>query len=64
MIAGAASKLCQAGHAKADKPLFTSLAKRCATKYAGNSGTMYQCAAAFCELDIARVLASLNAKPD
>jgi hypothetical protein len=62
ITAGAASKLCQADHAKTDKPLFESLAKRCATKYAAKSGTMYQSAAAFCELDVAVLLSRLDAK--
>ena len=64
VIAGAASKICQGEHAKADKPLYTQLAKRCAAKYAGKQGTMYQSFAAFCELDVARLFAQLDAKPD
>lgn len=64
VIAGAATKVCQAGHAKSDKPLFEQLSKRCATKYAGKDGTMYRSFAAYCQLDVAELLWRLNQKPD
>jgi hypothetical protein len=62
--AGAASKICQADHPKSDKTLFENLAKRCVAKYANKQGTMYQSAAAFCELQIAVLLSDLNRKAD
>lgn len=64
VTAGAATKVCAAAHAKTDKPLFEQLSKRCAKKYAGKDGTMYQSFAAFCQLDVAKLLASLNSKAD
>ena len=65
-IAGTATAICQKDFAsnKDDKALFSKLSKRCAAKYAKSEGTMYMSMAAFCELDVAKLLSMLNRSPD
>ncbi|MCE9574520.1 MAG: hypothetical protein K8W52_15335 [Deltaproteobacteria bacterium] len=65
-IAGRATEICRKDFArnKADKALFTKLTQRCEKKFRGMDGTMYISARAFCALDVARLLSSLNLGPD
>ena len=62
VIAGAAVKICKSDFAthQADGELFTTLAKRCASKYAKQQGSLYVSAAAFCQLDVATLLSDLD----
>lgn len=66
VIAGTATDICRKDFArnKADKKLFTTLTGRCQKKFRGMDGTMYISAQAFCVLDVAKLLSSLNKSAD
>jgi len=57
-----AADVCRADFAKNkdDVALFDKLGKRCEAKWAKSSGTMYRFFAAYCRMDVARVLSKLN----
>ncbi|MBX3157141.1 MAG: hypothetical protein KF773_14290 [Deltaproteobacteria bacterium] len=62
VIAGAAVDVCKKDFAKSkdDTALHDKLAKRCGAKYEKMQGTMYVSMAAFCALDVAKLLSNLN----